>query len=94
MKLPPLTLISQKIQASEIFPALELIMSHLALDEARAETNSQEKRHRLLPTHLIIAKRNCPQLMVKRLSGRCFEKFGSRIISKIDFPRKSVENAE
>ncbi len=33
MKLPPLTLISQKIQASEIFPALELIRSHLALDE-------------------------------------------------------------
>ncbi len=59
MKLEPLTLISPKIRTSEIFPALELIMSHQALDEAIAETNSQEKRHRLLPTHLIIAKRNC-----------------------------------
>ena len=36
MKLEPLTLISPKIQASEIFPALELIMSYQALDEAIA----------------------------------------------------------
>jgi hypothetical protein len=69
-------------------------MSHQALDEASAETNSQEKRHRLLPTHLIIAKPNYPQLMVKRLSGRCVEKFGSRIITKIDSPRISLENAQ
>ena len=55
MKLKPLTLIAPKIQVSEIFPALELIMSHQAIDEAIAETNSQEKRNRLLPTHLIIA---------------------------------------
>lgn len=55
MELLPLTLITPKIQASEIFPALELIMSHQAITEAIAETNSQEKRHRLLPTHLIIA---------------------------------------
>ncbi len=55
MELLPLTLIAPKIQASEIFPALELIMSHEAISEAIAETNSQEKRHRLLPTHLIIA---------------------------------------
>ena len=55
MELLPLTLIAPKIQASEIFPALELIMSHQAITEAIAETNSQEKRNRLLPTHLIIA---------------------------------------
>jgi hypothetical protein len=55
MELKPLTLIAPKIQVSEIFPALELIMSHQAIDEAISETNSQEKRNRLLPTHLIIA---------------------------------------
>ena len=55
MELLPLTLIAPKIQVSEIFPALELIMSHQAIDEAISETNSQEKRNRLLPTHLIIA---------------------------------------
>jgi hypothetical protein len=54
MKLQPLTLITPKIQASDIFPALELIMSHQAIEEAITKTNSQEKRHRLLPTHLII----------------------------------------
>ena len=55
MELKSLTLIAPKIQVSEIFPALELIMSHQAIDEAISETNSQEKRNRLLPTHLIIA---------------------------------------
>lgn len=55
MELTPLTLIAPKIQVSEIFPALELIMSHQAISETIAETNSQEKRHRLLPTHLVIA---------------------------------------
>ncbi|HEY9766946.1 MAG TPA: transposase domain-containing protein [Coleofasciculaceae cyanobacterium] len=55
MELQPLTLIAPKIQVSEIFPALELIMSHQAIDEAISETNSQQKRNRLLPTHLIIA---------------------------------------
>ncbi len=55
MKLPPLTLISPKIQVRDIFPALELIMSHQAINDAIAETNSQQKRHRLLPTHLVIA---------------------------------------
>ncbi|VEP16549.1 hypothetical protein H1P_4610002 [Hyella patelloides LEGE 07179] len=34
MELKPLTLISPKIKVSEIFPALELVMSHQALDEA------------------------------------------------------------
>jgi Insertion element 4 transposase N-terminal len=35
--------------------ALELIMSEGAIEEEIAETNSQEKRNRLFPTHLIIA---------------------------------------
>ena len=55
MELQHLTLITPKIQVSAIFPALESIMSHHAIEEAIAETSSQEKRHRLLPTHLIIA---------------------------------------
>ena len=40
MKLLPLTLISPKIQASEIFPALELIMSHQAISETITEIPS------------------------------------------------------
>jgi hypothetical protein len=55
MELTPLTLIAPKIQLSEILPALELIMSEGVIEEAIVETNSQEKRNRLLPTHLIIA---------------------------------------
>ncbi|MDJ0571297.1 MAG: hypothetical protein QNJ53_19910 [Pleurocapsa sp. MO_192.B19] len=34
----------QKSKKREIFPALELIMSHQAIEEAIVETNSQEKR--------------------------------------------------
>ncbi len=55
MEFTPLTFIAPKIQVNEIFPALELIMSHQAISESIVETNSQEKRNRLLPTHLIIA---------------------------------------
>ena len=55
MELKPLALITPKIQVNEIFPALELIMFHQAISESIAETNSQEQRNRLLPTHLIIA---------------------------------------
>ena len=84
MEFPPLTLIAPKIQVNEIFPALELIMSHQAISEAIAETNSQEKRHRLLPTHLIIALVIARTLVVKRLRGGCIEEFNSRIISLMD----------
>ena len=55
MELTPLTLVTPKIKLSEILPALELIMSEGVIEEAIVETNSQEKRNRLLPTHLIIA---------------------------------------
>ncbi|MEM6614425.1 MAG: hypothetical protein AAF652_19690 [Cyanobacteria bacterium P01_C01_bin.72] len=44
MEFTPLTLIVPKIQVKEIFPALELIMSHQAISEAIAETNSQESK--------------------------------------------------
>ena len=44
MQLPKLTLITPKIQSGDLFPALELVMSSKALEEAIAITNSQEKR--------------------------------------------------
>lgn len=42
MELQHLTLITPKIQVGEIFPALESIMSHQAVEEAIAETSSKE----------------------------------------------------
>ncbi len=44
MELQPLTLIAPKIQVSEIFPALELIMSHQAISEAISFAASQAGR--------------------------------------------------
>ena len=55
MQLPKLTLVPPKIQSGDLFPALELVMSSKALEEAIASTDSQEKRKRILPTYVIVA---------------------------------------
>ncbi len=55
MQLPKLTLVPPKIQSGDLFPALELVMSSKALEQAIAETKSQEKRKRILPTYVIVA---------------------------------------
>ena len=55
MQLPKLTLVPPKIQSGDLFPALELVMDSKALEEAIANTDSQEKRKRILPTYVVIA---------------------------------------
>ncbi|MGB5632641.1 MAG: hypothetical protein WBM44_04760 [Waterburya sp.] len=55
MQLPKLTLVPPKIQSGDLFPALELVMDSKALSQAIAETQSQEKRKRILPTYVIVA---------------------------------------
>ena len=55
MQLPKLTLVPPKIQSGDLFPALELVMSSKALEQAIANTDSQEKRKRVLPTYVIVA---------------------------------------
>ncbi len=55
MQLPKLTLVSPKIQSGDLFPALELVMSSKAVEEAIATTDSQEQRKRILPTYVIVA---------------------------------------
>ena len=55
MQLPQLTLVPAKIQSGDLFPALELVMNSKDLEQAIAETQSQEKRKRILPTYVIVA---------------------------------------
>ena len=55
MQLPKLTLVPPKIQSGDLFPALELVMDSKAFSQAIAETKSQEKRKRVLPTYVIVA---------------------------------------
>ncbi len=63
MQLPKLTLVPPKIQSGDLFSALELVMSSKYLEQAIskrsasrcAETKSQEKRKRVLPTYVIVA---------------------------------------
>ncbi len=53
MQLPKLTLVPPKIQSGDLFPALELVMSSKALEEAIAITDSQERGfHRFKRGHL------------------------------------------
>ena len=42
MQLPKLTLVPPKIQSGDLFPALELVMNSKDLEQAIAETQSQE----------------------------------------------------
>lgn len=49
------TLINPVIKLGDLLPALEMILSSEALEQAISETQSQEKRKRLLPTHVIVA---------------------------------------
>ncbi len=55
MQLPKLTLVPPKIQSGDLFPVLELVMDSKAFSQAIAETKSQEKRKRALPTYVIVA---------------------------------------
>ena len=49
------TLITPEIAPGDLLPALETVIPPEAIDQAIAATDSQEKRERILPTHLIIA---------------------------------------
>ncbi len=48
------TLIPPQIQLGDLFQSIETAIPQRAIAEAITETNSQEKRKRVLPTHLII----------------------------------------
>ena len=48
------TLIPPEIKPDELLPALETVILPDEITQAIAETNSKEKRERVLPTHVII----------------------------------------
>ncbi|MDJ0591323.1 MAG: hypothetical protein QNJ72_15215 [Pleurocapsa sp. MO_226.B13] len=64
MQLPKLTLVSPKIQSGDLFPALELVMSSKALEEAIAFTDSQEKRASDSPNLRYRSFSNCHESLV------------------------------
>ena len=49
------TVIPPQIKLGDLFQAIETAIPLTAIGEAITETNSQEKRKRILPTHLIIS---------------------------------------
>lgn len=48
------TLIPPEIKPDELLPALETVIPPDEITQAIAETNSKEKRERILPTHVIM----------------------------------------
>jgi hypothetical protein len=55
MQSSPFTLIPPRIKLGDLFQSIETVIPQTAIAEAITETNSQEKRKRVLPTHLIIS---------------------------------------
>ena len=55
MPLKEFSLIAPKIEPGELLQAIESAIPTEAIDQAIAATNSQEQRHRRLPTHLVVA---------------------------------------
>jgi hypothetical protein len=55
MQTSKFTLINPVIKLGDLLPALEMILSSEAIEQAIGETQSQEKRKRLLPTRMIVA---------------------------------------
>jgi hypothetical protein len=55
MPLKDFSLIAPKIEPGELLQAIESVIPTEAIDRAIAATNSQEQRHRRLPTHLVVA---------------------------------------
>jgi hypothetical protein len=55
MQTSKFTLIPPEIAPGDILPALETVIPPEAMNQAMAETDSEEKRERVLPTHIIMA---------------------------------------
>lgn len=54
MHLKEFSLVSPKIQSTEIFKAIEVAIPATSIEQAIAKTKVEEKRHRSLPAHLVI----------------------------------------
>lgn len=54
MHLKEFSLVSPKIQSTEIFKAIEVAIPATSIEQAIAKTKVEEERHRSLPAHLVI----------------------------------------
>lgn len=55
MQLRAFSLISPKIQPGEVLKAVETVVAPEVVNQAIQQSRSQEQRHRILPTHLVVA---------------------------------------
>ena len=54
MHLKEFSLVSPKIQSTEIFKAIEMAIPATAIEQAITKTKVEEKRHRALPAQLVV----------------------------------------
>ena len=54
MHLKEFSLVSPKIQTTEILKAIEMAIRAIAIEQAITKTKVEEKRHRALPAQLVV----------------------------------------
>ena len=76
MQLKEFSLISPQVELGTLLKALETAIPTEAIEQAIAQTRSNEERLRALPSHLVICRRNSHELVVKSIDENGAEKFG------------------
>ena len=74
MHLKKILLESPKLKSKEIFKAIETAIPSTAIEAAILKTKVKEKRHRGLPSQLVVCRNNSNELVVKRLNAGCAKK--------------------
>ncbi len=68
------SLVSPNIQSGDVFKAIETAIPATAIEQAIANTQTQEERKRALPAQLVVSQVNCNESVVKRLNAGCTQK--------------------
>jgi hypothetical protein len=72
--LKELSLVSSKIQSSEIFKAIEVAIPATSIEQAIAKTKVEAERHRSLPAQLVVCAGFSNEPVVKRFNAGCTKK--------------------
>ncbi len=90
MQLPKLTLVPPKIQSGDLFPALELVISSQALEEAIAITDSREKRASNSPNLRYRSFSHCHESKVLLTLSSMFSRIWSQDWQLKGYPKAAV----
>ena len=75
MHLKKFSLVSPKIQSTEIFKAIEMAIRTTAIEQAITKTKVEEKRHRACASTTGSVSGNRHESVVERFNAGCTKKF-------------------